>query len=1215
MIHNLMTKFMKKYIYSIFFFISSLILNAQNSTPYTNVIPPNPDAASLAKYADYPVDLSTGVVQVNIPVWEIKCGNISVPISLSYHGSGIPVAETPSYVGLGWTLNAGGAITRTIRGCADDGMSKRNAYTSSEISGLLTDYAVFPNYPENTVEYGNPSKYREAAAGKRDLEPDLFCYNFCNTSGIFVFDFNGVSHLIPKKNINIERILSTSSPSRIISLRITTDDGFKYYFEALEKTLQNTKTETRINDGSSLQTGSMISNSLNTSEFNSAWFLTKIEAPNSSKNIVFEYDDINIENSYPVSETYKEFLQCNGTPNYAQKGLWETTQTTATIYGKRLRKITSTDQSIEFIRGDYRFDLKGDQVLDKIIIRNNKSEILKQFKLSYNYFSEGGMTSPGTSANANTVANTKMRLSLKSIQEIDKNNLALPAQTFDYENSVWLPDRLTSKAQDHWGYFNGKLQNTTLIPNLNTTINLYSIRDVSENNLKAGSLTRITYPTGGFTQFIYEANNVTSSAYDMTGSGLRIKEKIDYDPNTNKSIHKKYDYNSSGYLGYSFNYVYQTGLQNEIYISHTSSSNTALNNGDGSIVRYRKVTIFEGDDINGIYGKTENEYTILQSDITYPGVYSYSSNPIPVILYTRSTGQFPFAPEISGGWGSGLLKCQTIYKFKNNVYLKTRQIVNSYKNDYWGRTDIYNKESDVLAARVGAVSSCSNCFGADEFGNSQIAVQFYYIPSRNIDLIKTEVTEYDDNQNPTVSNITNLKYNTIHQVSENITTDSNGDTINTKIKYPIDYTYYSGFIKAMRDKYMLNYPIEERKIRNGKVISATHNRYSSTLSPLVSGIYNIETTQPITESSFYGLDDLGNILSYTHYKENLIFDKYDSYGNLLQYHGKDNKYISFLWSYSNTYPIAKIENATYDEVNNAVGSSVISNLAQNPLPTRDDIEIIRTNINSSSKNALITTYTYKPLVGMNSVTDPRGVTTNYAYDTFNRLYLLRNDDKNVIGQYRYGYQNAPDNGLGGYIAPTASVTPGATTYTPGTTGTATLGSVVGGSGSYTYSWYLKNSTGTVLASNLNTTSTSFSFICSQSGQLTIQCVITDNTTGLSSTPSTTITSGAVTVYGSFSTTSGYTYPYTSLSKTGSSVTFVLVFLPTSSPISVGYDYYIASVSAGFQPSITRTISYDTGGRTWNITFNSNGSVYCRIVSGTNLPVGSVVAFGSLTYNL
>ena len=83
----------------------------------------------------------------------------------------------------------------------------------------------------------------------------------------------------------------------------------------------------------------------------------------------------------------------------------------------------------------------------------------------------------------------------------------------------------------------------------------------------------------------------------------------------------------------------------------------------------------------------------------------------------------------------------------------------------------------------------------------------------------------------------------------------------------------------------------------------------------------------------------------------------------------------------------------------------------------------------------------------------------------------------------------------------------------------------------------------------------------------------------------------------------------------STVIFELVFLPTSSPMNVGTDYYIADVSAGFQPSGIRTISYTTGGRTWNITVNPGGSVYCKIVSGTSLPVGSAVDTGTLSYNL
>lgn len=45
---------------------------------------------------------------------------VNLPISLSYHGSGFKVSEVSSSVGLGWTLNAGGIITRSVRVRPDD---------------------------------------------------------------------------------------------------------------------------------------------------------------------------------------------------------------------------------------------------------------------------------------------------------------------------------------------------------------------------------------------------------------------------------------------------------------------------------------------------------------------------------------------------------------------------------------------------------------------------------------------------------------------------------------------------------------------------------------------------------------------------------------------------------------------------------------------------------------------------------------------------------------------------------------------------------------------------------------------------------------------------------------------------------------------------------------------------------------------------------------
>ena len=99
------------------------------SNPSESIKFPSPNAASIGKYGDIPISYHTGVPNISIPIHTISAGSLSVPVSLSYHSSGVRVDELASWVGLGWSLSDVGMITRSINGGPGKGSAAKTLTT------------------------------------------------------------------------------------------------------------------------------------------------------------------------------------------------------------------------------------------------------------------------------------------------------------------------------------------------------------------------------------------------------------------------------------------------------------------------------------------------------------------------------------------------------------------------------------------------------------------------------------------------------------------------------------------------------------------------------------------------------------------------------------------------------------------------------------------------------------------------------------------------------------------------------------------------------------------------------------------------------------------------------------------------------------------------------------------------------------------------------
>ena len=127
---------------------------------------------------------------------------------------------------------------------------------------------------------------------------------------------------------------------------------------------------------------------------------------------------------------------------------------------------------------------------------------------------------------------------------------------------------------------------------------------------------------------------------------------------------------------------------------------------------------------------------------------------------------------------------------------------------------------------------------------------------------------------------------------------------------------------------------------------------------------------------------------------------YDSYGNVIQSQRRDDLAVAHLWGYNNSLTVAEIVGKTYAQATTGINLSALqSNSTTSALTT--ELGKLR------GSNRLVTTYTYDPLTGMTTETDPAGITTYYDYDGLNRLQYVRDHQQRYVERYQYHYQGQP----------------------------------------------------------------------------------------------------------------------------------------------------------------------------------------------------------------
>lgn len=590
------------------------------------------------------------------------------------------------------------------------------------------------------------------------------------------------------------------------------------------------------------------------------------------------------------------------------------------------------------------------------IIVYNSSESIKKFFLSYNN-------------------NPDQRLTLKSIYEVG-GKISIPGRLFkfEYHKPELLPNYLSTMT-DHWGFYNERTSSFSMGVQA-----FYNSKNANPNVSQYGALTKIIYPTGGFTKFIYEPHdcikqvNSTRTGYEQLLTkkyvgGLRIKRIVNSSSGLEQdtSIVKEYFYvsdfltnkdnatKSSGVLCQRAEYYFNNHIVKTpndwatLYVDIFSSQSILSfnNNTHGAHIGYSQVVERLADGSFSIYKYSNFDTGQIdkRSDATIQGHTIYE-------------------PYSSRDQERGLLLSKTDYDSSNN---KTRSMYYTYEKD---RSD--SDFSKTIKTKITPTNCNISYVEATAYRNflytmrpTQIRDTIFntgYMPIANV----TEY-EYDNNR-------------MIYRVSKKA---QNEGVRRITLKYPPSFINNSvGNYRKMCDSNRISPVIEqiEEEIATDGIVYPVKKTFYH---------YDDNIVKPSSIDVAYGANA---------YEKAKTFE-YDCFFNpIREYNYSIGVTKFFIWGYSGVYPVAVIEGGvSTSNIDNKIGG--INDFTTQKSPDMSKIEALRSSISGSS----VTSLYYTPLVGITKRIEPNGTITLYEYDYLGRLVRIKDLMGNIIKDFKYNF--------------------------------------------------------------------------------------------------------------------------------------------------------------------------------------------------------------------